>query len=61
MKVKFLRSIIAAGVHQEAHTTATLPHDEAIHLIRAGDCIQLADEPETATAKHPAKETAAKK
>lgn len=64
MKIKFLRSVIADGEHQEAGSTAEIKDAEAIMLIRDGSAVEAGDKEkptkETAEAKHPGKETAAK-
>ena len=61
MKIKFTRSILVGGEHREQGSTADIPDAIAIDLLRSLDAVKAGDAPETATAKQPAKETAAKK
>jgi len=65
MKVKFTRNILVEGIHREAGSIADISEKDAIYCIAAGDAIKAVDakpeKVEAATAKQPAKETAAKK
>jgi hypothetical protein len=65
MKVKFTRDIFVESIPREAGSVADISDKDAIYCIAAGDAIKVVDakpeKVETATAKQPAKETAAKK
>lgn len=59
-KLKFLRNVLVDAIHREQGSVHEIDDKHVVNLIRDGAAI-LVEEPETAAAKNPGKETAAKK
>jgi hypothetical protein len=61
MKIKFLRNVAVYSQHREQGSVHEIEDRDAVQLITGGSAIPAAPEIETAVAKLPKKETAAKR